>query len=769
MIKNVISQIVQGKNLESILNMTLERIYSEGPVHVTDMEILSYFAIYRKEFLENSIDKLLLYMGMYYKVKGVQPRTLKELVQTEYRDTIQELSGQYYTPVQFNIADGIRTKKCFSFSAPTSTGKSHVFRDLILSSNKDIVIVVPSRALINEYYITLCKNIPDKCINILTFVDKLNTLKARRSIFIITPERSSDLFSRVDEFDVEYFLFDEAQLGEEVSMRGLVFDSVVRRVSKFYPKAKMVFAQPFVANPEAQFERNFLPAVDSLGISYRQRNVGQIFYSYDKKENRFYHIGIDTAVMGTRFSLMSDPIELTLMSGGTVLFYVSKANIARDRVFVDYKKYIDLCGDIDKELIKEYQDRLKEYTGARDDRNKFFYSASLDLLKKGIVVHHGSMPLKMRSIIEDFINAGLCRICFATSTIEQGINMPFDTVYITRFEKSKPLAIKNLIGRAGRSTAAKKLDVGRVIINSNNVTDFRKIVNQDYKVRTTSLIEEPVKELGSDFDDFRESIINGTFVEEFNMPQKQVDILSAEELQGKISEILPTLINNDNSLNEIYKLSKDKSDSIYQLLIDIYERHLNRNVVDAERAILIHALHILFYRMYYKTFSAICKVRYKRLCNFEQIKKLHSLGRDYSRVKVQYLPAYSDIPNSNLQRFPLVELSRFAKDVDFDVVVYDTYDYLDKLIGFKLSDIYYAAFKVNYEKTDDERALVFANLIKYGTSDEKEIYMIRYGLTLDDINTLEPFIDNIDATGITVLPEFYNLSEDVKKPLERFV
>ena len=283
------------------------------------------------------------------------------------------------------------------------------------------------------------------------------------------------------------------------------------------------------------------------------------------------------------------------------------------------------------------------------------------------------------------------------------------------------------------------------------------------------MIEEPVKELGSDFDDFRESIINGTFVEEFNMPQKQVDILSAEELQGKISEILPTLINNDNSLNEIYKLSKDKSDSIYQLLIDIYERHLNRNVVDAERAILIHALHILFYRMYYKTFSAICKVRYKRLCNFEQIKKLHSLGRDYSRVKVQYLPAYSDIPNSNLQRFPLVELSRFAKDVDFDVVVYDTYDYLDKLIGFKLSDIYYAAFKVNYEKTDDERALVFANLIKYGTSDEKEIYMIRYGLTLDDINTLEPFIDNIDATGITVLPEFYNLSEDVKKPLERFV
>ena len=78
--------------------------------------------------------------------------------------------------------------------------------------------------------------------------------------------------------------------------------------------------------------------------------------------------------------------------------------------------------------------------------------------------------------------------------------MPFDAVYITRFEKSKPLAIKNLIGRAGRSTSYKKLDVGMVIIKSNNVTDFRKIVTNDYTIRTTSLLENPVEELGTDFD-----------------------------------------------------------------------------------------------------------------------------------------------------------------------------------------------------------------------------------------------------------------------------
>ena len=98
MMKNVISQIVQGKNLEYILNQTLARIYSEGPIYITDMEILSYFATYRKEFIEDHINKLLLYMGMYYKVRDVKPKTLKELVQITYRDTIQaDFGGVLYT------------------------------------------------------------------------------------------------------------------------------------------------------------------------------------------------------------------------------------------------------------------------------------------------------------------------------------------------------------------------------------------------------------------------------------------------------------------------------------------------------------------------------------------------------------------------------------------------------------------------------------------------------------------------------------------------
>lgn len=80
----------------------------------------------------------------------------------------------------------------------------------------------------------------------------------------------------------------------------------------------------------------------------------------------------------------------------------------------------------------------------------------LEYMRKGIVVHHGSLPLQARLILEHFTQRGFCRICFATSTLEQGINMPFDVVYLNTFQASRTLSMKNLIGRAGRSKSTGK-------------------------------------------------------------------------------------------------------------------------------------------------------------------------------------------------------------------------------------------------------------------------------------------------------------------------
>lgn len=769
MIKNAIRQIMLGENLDSILRYTLRRIYSNGPIEISDLEILSYFAMYRSENLRPHLEKLLWYMGVYYKLDGVKPSTMMELVQQLYSETIKEEFGVAYTPTQVQIVDKINTHNCFSFSAPTSTGKSYVFRKLIASCEHDVVVFVPSRALINEYYLMLNDAIPDKSVNILTFVDKINTNRARRNIFILTPERSSELFNRSDEFTVDLFLFDEAQLGDELNVRGLYYDSVVRRAQRYYPNSKCVFAHPFVDNPGAQISKNHFDPVTSIAESYKQRSVGQLFYSYDKDAGAFYHIGVDLKVMGQKHPIYHDPIEETLLQGGTVLFYVPKSRIISDNVYKQFKKYIDMCKDIDDETIRPYQEKMRHYTGGTNDKRKFYYSTSLDLMKKGVVVHHGSLPLKARAIIEDFTKAKLCRICFATSTLEQGINMPFDLVYIDRFEASKPLSVKNLIGRAGRSTTELKFDFGKVVIKQGNVTDFRKIMKGVSNLADVSLLEKDSNELGPDFNDFKKSILEGTFMEDYNMTQSQFNALSEDAIQEKVRLFLDSIFEGEALISR-EKFYENWTDDIYtQSFVDIYESHLNRHLTGPEKKVLETAVHILYHRMYFGSFSNICKIRYNQLCKTRLQKKYESEGKSIKSLRVCSMMGYSDLPNIKLNYFNLVDTKTPVTDVDFDTIVYDTYDYLDKLIGFRLSDIFYAAFTVRYNNTGDIRAHKFANLIKFGTCEESEINMMRYGLSIEEARVFLPFIESVDETGIIVKQNFYDIPEDERKVLERFV
>ena len=95
--------------------------------------------------------------------------------------------------------------------------KSFVFRHIITSSTKDIAVVVPSRALINEYYDRVSELVNTKEVNVLSFVDQINTKHAKRNVFILTPERARELFKNKQWIDLEYILLDEAQLSDEDS------------------------------------------------------------------------------------------------------------------------------------------------------------------------------------------------------------------------------------------------------------------------------------------------------------------------------------------------------------------------------------------------------------------------------------------------------------------------------------------------------------------------------------------------------------------------
>ena len=137
-------------------------------------------------------------------------------------------------------------------------------------------------------------------------------------------------------------------------------------------------------------------------------------------------------------------------------------------------------------------------------------------------------------------------------------------------------------------------------------------------------------------------------------------------------------------------------------------------------------------------------------------------------MRADYFTGYNDLPNKKLKRYSLFgDLP--AEMVDYDRVVYDTYDYLDKLIGFKLSDVFYAVFFQHYLRTNNMLSLKMSNYVKYGTDNEKEIWLLKYGFSFEDIDWLYNCVDKIDEQEIKFNDNIDKLNEFQYSLIERYL
>lgn len=252
--------------------------------------------------------------------------------------------------------------------------------------------------------------------------------------------------------------------------------------------------------------------------------------------------------------------------------------------------------------------QLRKYIGANDGGKGYYYSNMLDNLKRGVVIHHGSLPLQARLILEHFTQKGFCRICFATSTLEQGINMPFDVVYLNTFHASKTLSMKNLIGRAGRSTTLSKFDYGSVVVKVDNMSAFRNVMAHDEVLNTVSLLDT----VDADYKEFKDAINSGEFSDEYNLPNVEVQRLGDDSIHDNIKRVLDAMFHGESliALEEINR-DADFKMKLYGDFRELYRFYLDgRSLSDGEESVLNTAIKILIWKVHCKTFKAICWYRY---------------------------------------------------------------------------------------------------------------------------------------------------------------
>ena len=99
-------------------------------------------------------------------------------------------------------------------------------------------------------------------------------------------------------------------------------------------------------------------------------------------------------------------------------------------------------------------------------------------------------------------------------------------------------------------------------------------------------------------------------------------------------------------------------------------------------------------------------------------------------ISLKFTPEAAPLPDRKAGKSNLFSDQQFK----YDRLVYDTYDYLDKVINLSLSAPICAALMLYYDNTGDSRAKVLANYIKYGTDEETEIMLLRYGFSMDDFS-----------------------------------
>lgn len=741
------------------ISKILARIHANGPVDHDDLHDLACFKLFHPKEFQKVEPQLMYLLGLFYKTEP--PDDLLSFVYRQYGEEIEKETGHSFTPVQASIRQNILDNRYFSFSAPTSAGKSYLLREILRSEASDVIIVVPSRALIAEYLAEVFAIFAnDPSVLILQFIDYINLKRTRKRIFVVTPERALEATRSEIIFDVGLIIFDEAQISEE-EIRGIGFDAFVRRSDTLFPDAKKVFAHPFVENPSAQLDKhNFVDQASAK--NYRQGSVGKLFIQIHANGNQyFFSPYIDRGHRLTKCLVNEiDQAAAAIESGDSLLVFTSKASIISGKYKKDFSDYLDLCDEVTDEDGVAIINEIEDLIGA-EERDSDLVSQ----MRKGVVIHHGSIPLSVRTLIERFTRLGLARICFATSTLAQGVNMPFKVVWIHNLafhgsREDKALGLKNLIGRAGRTShSTNNFDYGFVIVE--HARPFTERFQERSMITAESVLDRDQEEIPEDWREFVEAIKEETIDDELNLPKSQVERLNGNEVMGAAGTVLSILFPDNDILTsaEYSRLEQPVRKKLKDAFHLIFERSVNRPLESGEKGVLSAGITILLMKVQGRSFKEILAIRYNYITKRSERRKLSRLLRagdideeEYSSRLAEIMVDFSMPPHTLPNKRLTHSYNEFAgisvENLEYDRLVYDTYDYLDKVISFSLTDIYVAAFTLYFEKTGDPNALRFANYMRHGTADEIEITLLRYGFTLDELDEIAPHVESIDENEI---------------------
>lgn len=383
--------------------------------------------------------------------------------QAEYLTVPGDKSMKFFAP-QKKIYDRLTDGK-FSFSAPTSLGKSFIMRTFISNQIKsgvlaNFAIIVPSKALINETRSKLIADLGEDLerhnYRIVSAAGDIVLEGDHNFIFVLTPERLLYLLIGKPAIEFEYVFFDESHKLSGKNSRAPFYYQTVTILQHRHRPPHFIFASPNIPNPEV-FLRLVDPNSDeneTNAVATQYSPVAQFKYlvnlhentisSYNDHTQEFTHLASlqaqDATAQGvTRF--VSESSRRSDHRGQTIVFHSARHHAVQ--AAHDYAQSLADLNDKDLDALSK---------DIESDVHEDYYLSGL--IRRGVSYHIGYLPPAIRERIEDLFRKGKISTLFCTSTLLEGVNLPADNLVITtnKIGRAGMTAVdfKNLIGRVGR-------------------------------------------------------------------------------------------------------------------------------------------------------------------------------------------------------------------------------------------------------------------------------------------------------------------------------
>lgn len=438
---------------------------------------------------------------------------LEKIMKSVYQES--PLEEKVFTDAQYRLFEKLKNSNHYSFSGPTSFGKSFVIESfiqhIIKQSNgmDNIAVLVPTRALINQISSKLKINVKSTDYKVLTHpvVPNIFNQTGQKFIFVFTPERWVAYLSNKENPIVTYMFIDEAHkiIAPKDIRAALYYHAILLAERK---SINLYFASPNIPNAEV-FLQLFEKSYDE-NMVIQDLSVTQNRYFVDLLERNFILFSDTGKELNLPFFAQNQSVNQNklLSKLGARHKNIVYCNTVSDT--------IEFSLDFSETLPVKANANLKDLISLikKSVHNDYYL---IDCLKHGVAFHFSKLPHQIRGQVESlFVNGDLDYI-FCTSTLLEGVNLPAKNIFILNnaigLSKFSHIDFWNLAGRAGR--LSKEMSGNIICVRAIKKRNRWDVPNKDLSVVKNKQIApvEPliIKGQGNFYKNLGNAILNKNF------------------------------------------------------------------------------------------------------------------------------------------------------------------------------------------------------------------------------------------------------------------